>query len=94
VPQKSHITVAELEALRTSGLTRESPYAIAGVSQSQFSVARLYGGCTAYGGVRYVYVPPTDELIRADVIKFLAKYRAAERKKKSAEAKKAQGDLF
>ena len=39
-----------------------------------FSAARYSMGCT-YQGQHYSYIPPTDELIRADVVKWLAKRR-------------------
>jgi len=42
------------------------PERIIGVSQSQFSVARHYGGCT-YNGHHYHYDADTDTLIRQDV---------------------------
>jgi hypothetical protein len=52
-------------------LDRKTPFGIEGVSQTQFSIARHYGGIT-YNGASYVYNPVTDELIRADVLKWMA----------------------
>lgn len=60
-------------------LSRETPYGVAGVSDTQFSVARHYGGCT-YNGQHYVYLPLTDELIRHDVLQWLAKKEREQRK--------------
>lgn len=42
------------------------PERIRGVSQSQFSIARYYGGIM-FNGRSYIYMPETDELIREDV---------------------------
>jgi len=53
-------------------LDRKTPYVIQGVSRGQLSPCRHYGGCV-FNGAQYSYVPPTDELVRADVIKALAK---------------------
>lgn len=91
---KSHVTEAELAAINASHLDfTNSPAIIRGVSQSQFSVARHYGGCRAHG-TDYVYVPPSDELIRADVIKLLAKIRKESARKKKAEMTEKQQTLF
>lgn len=43
-----------------------TPERICHVSQTQFSVARHYGGCTL-NGRSYIYDPTTDTLVRADV---------------------------
>ena len=60
---------------------QQAPYEIRGVSQSYFSIARYYGGCTAFG-TSYVYDAERDVLTRADVVKGEAKKaRAAKRKK-------------
>ena len=45
----TYLTSDELEALQASGLDPFTPYVIEGVSMSQMSIARHYGGCT-YGG--------------------------------------------
>lgn len=70
----SHLTQAELEALQASDLPRDTPLVLRKVSHSYFSTARLCGGCKINGN-HYTYVPTTDELIRDDVVKFLAKLR-------------------
>lgn len=43
-----------------------APEEIHGVSNSQFSVARHYGGCT-FQGRRYVYDASADRLVRSDI---------------------------
>ena len=45
---------------------QEAPERIYGVSQSQFSIARYYGGCKAYGQ-NYHYDASTDSLVRMDI---------------------------
>lgn len=45
---------------------KQSPERIFGVSESQFSVARYYGGCKAFGH-SYHYDANTDSLVRLDV---------------------------
>ena len=59
----TYLTDDELNAVQSSGLDPFTPYAIQGVSQTQLSIARHYGGCT-YGGREYYYIPTTDELVR------------------------------
>lgn len=86
----SHLTEAEIEALQDSGLDRDTPYAIQGVINTQLSIARYYGGCK-FMGRNYSYIPSTDELIRDDVVRWLAKYRKA---RKVNEPKQEQGGLF
>lgn len=66
-----------------------APEEIHGVSRSQFSIARHYGGIT-YMGHRYVYEAGRDVLVRADVLK--ARKRAERAAKK--EAKPAEPGLF
>lgn len=70
----SYLTPADIDALNDSKLTRASPFAIRGVSQTQLSIARHYGGCR-YNGASYTYLPETDELIRDDVLRFIEKRR-------------------
>lgn len=86
---KSHLTDEELAALQSSPLSRKTPYLMQGVSIGVFSVARYYGGIR-YNGQSYTYLPETDELIRDDVIKWLAKYRKG-RKPKPAEMPRLEG---
>jgi len=45
---------------------QEAPERILGVSCSQFSVSRYYGGCK-YAGETYHYDANTDSLIRMDI---------------------------
>ena len=81
------MTEAEELALQGSGLDRQSPFMIRHVSKTQFSIARYYGG-VSFNGQNYAYLPATDELIRYDVAKWLAKRRREERK--SADIEPAQ----
>lgn len=73
------LTDSEVEALQATTLDRSTPFVIQGVSQSHLSIARHYGGCT-FQGKHYAYIPGADELIRDDVVKWLAKYRKAQQK--------------
>ncbi len=69
------------------------PEEIRGVSNSQFSIARYYGGVRAFGHM-YVYNPVDDTLIRADVLKRRQdERRAADLAKKKTEAER-QINLF
>lgn len=70
----SYLTTDELAALLISGLPTAMPYLIRGVSNTQLSIARHYGGIT-YQGADYSYIPATDELIRFDVVKWTEKRR-------------------
>jgi hypothetical protein len=81
-----------------------APDEIHGVSQSQFSVARHFGGCTFQGRI-YVYDKDRDVLVREDIHKkrlkedksFAAKVAADEKEKWMAVKKQiadAQGGLF
>lgn len=87
----SHLTQPEIDALQLSKLDRGAAFLIRGVSSSQLSIARHYGGCT-FQGRNYTYMPLTDELIRDDVVKWLAKYR--KRQKKQACPVVVWSDLF
>jgi hypothetical protein len=80
-PMHSFLTTEELEAIQ--GLPQSSPYLIRGVIHTQFSIARHYGGVT-YAGQPYTYIPLTDELIRADVLRFIQRRRKAKTKKSVA----------
>ena len=62
----------QLDGLDNCPLHKRNPFGIRNVSQTQFSIARYSGGCTLNGD-RYVYLPQTDELIRADVLKWKKK---------------------
>ena len=59
--------------------TMTAPEEIHGVSQSQFSVARHYGGCS-YMGQSYIYDAGQDRLIRRDVYLARLKQGKAEAK--------------
>jgi len=61
-----------LTGLEDCPLHKRTPFGYRGVSSSIFSIARHYGGIVSDGD-NYVYVPPSDELIRADVLKWKAK---------------------
>ena len=56
-----------------------APEEIHGVSQSQFSVARHFGGCT-YMGQSYIYDAGQDRLIRLDLYLARLKQGKAEAK--------------
>lgn len=81
----TYLTESEIEAIQH--LPRDTPYCIQGVSQTQFSVARHYGSCR-FNDHLYIYFQPTDELIRDDVLKFVAKLR-----KKKPELVQENGQL-
>lgn len=75
---------------------QQAPERILGVSVSQFSVARYYGGCR-YAGQEYHYDVDADSLIRMDIwlsqIKQQRKDHAA-RKKMQREKWQAAQDGF
>jgi len=50
----------------------DAEIAYAGVSMTQLSIARHYGGCKV-NGKYFVYNPLDDSLIREDVVKWIAK---------------------
>ena len=78
-------------------MSTNPPDEIHHVSQSQFSIARYYGGCT-FQGASYTYDPVRDVLIRRDVLAGRVRAAKAEAKKKGqadkAAAADAQGDLI
>ena len=47
---------------------KQAPERIYGVSRLQFSIARYYGGCKAFGET-YHYDADTDSLVRVDIWK-------------------------
>jgi hypothetical protein len=65
-----------LSGLENCPLHRRTPFGMTNVSMTQFSIARYSMGCTLNGD-HYVYVPKTDELIRADVLKWKKKHEKA-----------------
>ena len=90
----SHLTDDELTAMQASDLPREPYFIIRGVSQTQFSIARHYGRCK-FNGSDYTYIDDTDELIRDDVLAWLAKRRKVESKAaKPAKVKRESRLLF
>jgi hypothetical protein len=84
--EMTYLTQEEINLLQLSGLSRETPYLITGVSHGYFSVARHYGGCIV-SGKHYVYIPATDELIRDDVMKWVIKLRKKAKKPKEEQPK-------
>jgi len=66
-----------------------APERILNVSNSQFSVARHYGGCT-FAGHSYHYDSETDQLVRRDVWNSELK----QDKEKAARAKKAEKEKW
>ena len=81
----TYLTEAEEVAIQM--LPRDTPYCIYGVSEGVFSVARHYGACR-FNGHLYTYFPATDELVRDDVLNFVAKLR-----KKKPELVQENGQL-
>ena len=75
----SYLTQEEIEALKASSLRRDAPFLIRGVSHSQFSIARHYGGAT-FVGWHYTYMPAYDELVRDDVVKWVKRRRKVREK--------------
>jgi len=69
-----------LDGLENCPLHRRTPFGMQDVSRGMFSVARFSMGCV-FNGDHYVYLPPTDELIRADVLKWQQKQKKAAKKK-------------
>ena len=58
----------------TTDMHQRSAWLYRDVSQTQLSIARYTMGCKI-NGESYVYCPPTDELIRSDVLKAVQKLR-------------------
>ena len=55
--------------------------------------SRHYGGCT-FQGREYLYIPTTDELVRADVVKWLGARRRTAKKAAAQKSEEKQGKLF
>lgn len=70
--------MTHLDGLDNCPLHRDTPFGIRGVSQSQFSIARHYGGIK-FRGQSYTYCPDTDELIRDDVLRWKHQQERAEK---------------
>lgn len=86
----TYLTPAEVAAIQR--LPRDTPYLINNVMHGMLSIARHYGGCT-YQGVHYDYIPATDELVRDDVMRFVAALRKLEKKVARTIAREKQMDL-
>jgi hypothetical protein len=71
----SYLSKEELEALQSSGLNKEVPFLISGVSHTPFSISRYSGGCK-FNGFKFTYNPKADELVRDDVLKWVRRYRS------------------
>lgn len=67
-------TEAELNHPTVQMLPRDVAYGITGVSYTQFSIARHYGGIQ-WGGHKYTYFTESDQLWRDDVLRAVAKLR-------------------
>ena len=89
----SAITQAELDDLILSGLPDDTPYVIEDVSRGFFSIARHSGGAV-FNGRAYVYEPPTDRLIRKDVLKYIMQQRKAAEREARRAAKAGEQDMF
>lgn len=92
--RESFLTDEEVQWIQS--MNRDSPYMIKGVSESQFSPARHYGGMK-FNGSSYIYCPNTDEMVRDDVLKAVMKERrrvAKEQKKQKSVADVKQPTLF
>ncbi len=88
----SFLTEAEVASLNEMPFHRKTPYLIRGVSQTQFSIARHYGGMT-FNGDSYTYCPTTDECIRGDVLKTIMKARKAAEKAARLKAKEVPSPI-
>lgn len=71
-------TDAELQAV-APGFPKDAHLGITGVSHTQFSIARHYGGIEL-NGHKYTYFAEVDELWRDDFLKAVAKHRKANKK--------------
>lgn len=92
----SHLTPDEWTAAFEK-FGADGGWAYRNVSDTQLSIARHYGGIKVNDNFFY-YLPETDELFRADVVKWLHKRRAdaviAARAAESSAASAAQGTLI
>ena len=77
---KNEPTESQLTGVEDCGLHKRTPYGMREVSKTQLGIARHYGGII-FNGERYTYIPPTDELIRDDVLKWKQKQEKAKAKK-------------
>lgn len=75
----SYLSEAETKAIQR--LHKRAPYVIKNISNSYFSVARLYGSMF-YQGCQYLYMAESDECVRIDVVKHITKRRNGTLRKK------------
>lgn len=80
------LTPAEIDGLMLTHSGQQIAWT--GVSHTQLSIARHYGGIV-FNGQHYTYMPATDELIRDDVLKLVMKARVAAAKAAKAADKQA-----
>ena len=73
---------SQLTGVEECGLHKRTPYGVRRVSQTQLSIARHYGGIL-FRGERYTYIPPTDELIRDDVLEWKRKQQKPKPRRKT-----------
>ena len=71
----------------------EPPERIYGVSRTQFSIARHFGGI-AFNGKHYTYIASDDMLIRDDVLRREKKAMKDLEKQKREQAKQMQEQLL
>lgn len=73
----SYLTAEEVQAVQH--LHKRTPYVIASVTRSYYSVARHYGS-TTLNGCHYTYIKEHDELVRDDVLAIVKRMRRAAEK--------------
>ena len=76
----SRLSQDEIDALQTSGLHTKTPFMMRGVGSGMFCVARFYGRAV-FNGDNYTYFYESDELVRDDVLAWLAKRAQPKRRK-------------
>ena len=74
--QEPHKIMRYGDQLDGCELHRRTPYVIAPVIGTQFSIAR-HTMAIKFNGDHYLYVPPTDELVRDDVMRWVHKKNKA-----------------
>lgn len=78
-----------LDNLGACDLHKRTPYGMKGVSSTQLSIARHYGGII-FQGEGYTYNPIADELIRNDVLKWKMGLEKKEKKARKQELEQQQ----
>jgi hypothetical protein len=76
------------ELLAAQELHKRAPYAITGISQGMFSIARHYGRMT-FQGCAYTYFSEHDECVRDDVLKLVRRLRKTAAIGSKADAREA-----